>query len=233
MRMCRKCHESFPATEQYFNRAAGGGLAKVCRTCDCRGGKGRGRAVTPVQPETEGAKFCPTCRRWFMPTAENFGPDKTKRTGLSSLCRECQRDARRTSYRKHHGEQLRRNLDPDRKFRGYRGGARYRNIEWELSRDEFMELWGRPCTYCGSAIETIGIDRTDSAEGYTISNTVPCCITCNRMKSDLSSDDFVAHLRIILAHVDGDEQPKSSQTTWTGPRQLCFALGGPPPCAGG
>ena len=42
-----------------------------------------------------------------------------------------------------------------------------------------------------------GIDRLDSAFGYRLGNCVPCCSTCNRMKSNMGSTDFQNHIRSI------------------------------------
>jgi hypothetical protein len=45
-----------------------------------------------------------------------------------------------------------------------------------------------------------GIDRIDSSRGYTPENTVPCCSTCNLMKSDSTHEAFLAHIEAIYAH---------------------------------
>lgn len=84
---------------------------------------------------------------------------------------------------------------------------------WELSLDDFSKLIHSKCFYCGeepssdniwnkSGKRTTqdeeflsnGIDRIDSSIGYTKDNCVPCCKICNRMKSDLSLEDFRKHI---------------------------------------
>lgn len=72
-------------------------------------------------------------------------------------------------------------------------------IELHLSYEEFLTFWNQPCFYCGSEIATVGIDRVDSKKHYTIENCVPCCTICNRMKSDMTQDAFLAHLERITA----------------------------------
>ena len=42
-----------------------------------------------------------------------------------------------------------------------------------------------------------GIDRKDNNIGYIIENCVSCCGICNRMKMDMSYDDFLNHIRLI------------------------------------
>lgn len=79
----------------------------------------------------------------------------------------------------------------------YKRAAKARNIEWLLSEEEFKSFWGLPCSYCGSEINTIGIDRVDNDKGYIIQNCTPCCNVCNRMKMDLSKDGFLDKLKQI------------------------------------
>ncbi len=90
----------------------------------------------------------------------------------------------------------------------YRTHAKRRGYEFGLSVDEFREIASQPCHYCGtppgnthnpararSGAEPFvysGIDRQDNSVGYTKENVVPCCHTCNRAKSDMHLDDFLA-----------------------------------------
>ena len=47
-----------------------------------------------------------------------------------------------------------------------------------------------------------GIDRVDSSKGYLPNNVVACCTTCNRMKLDHSRNEFITHLKSIIAHLE-------------------------------
>lgn len=95
----------------------------------------------------------------------------------------------------------------------YKGGAKRRNLSFNLNWDEFHELTSKDCFYCGQepnqkcynssrvAYHTYnGIDRVDSSIGYVKENCVPCCGTCNLMKSDMSVVEFYNHLEKILKH---------------------------------
>ena len=93
----------------------------------------------------------------------------------------------------------------------YIKGAKERNLEFNLSDDEFDSLIFGNCHYCNSLPEEHdrntnhteipflrnGIDRVDSSKGYTIDNCVTCCSTCNRMKSNMSCNDFIKHIQKI------------------------------------
>ena len=106
------------------------------------------------------------------------------------------------------------------RLQGYLSGAKKRGYTWELSFQDFVRIASQPCTFCGTPakewecfsnapsirkdspqadselykIKISGVDRLDNSLGYTISNSVPCCVYCNRAKSDLSFKEFEEHV---------------------------------------
>jgi len=104
-------------------------------------------------------------------------------------------------------------------FDKYKRGAKYRNLDFRISKDAFIELISKNCYYCGSnpknynsyftndkrlldnhvTLETAnrgwiainGLDRLDSNKGYEINNVVPCCSNCNIMKRDIDFNIFM------------------------------------------
>lgn len=83
----------------------------------------------------------------------------------------------------------------------YKQGARVRNIEWRLSLEEFKMFWQKPCYYCGDEIKTIGIDRIDSGQGYTLGNLVSCCKTCNYAKGKMTKEEYANHCRKVVDYL--------------------------------
>ena len=92
----------------------------------------------------------------------------------------------------------------------YRTGAKVRNLEWNLTEDQFKSLIKQNCAYCNAEPtkrktiayredfeEINGIDRIDSNKGYTIDNCVPCCSKCNLMKSNFTKESFLYHISKI------------------------------------
>ena len=79
----------------------------------------------------------------------------------------------------------------------YKSNAKVRNISWELTDSEFLELVTKSCVYCGHTQEYNGIDRIDPSKGYTVNNCVPCCGWCNTMKLDHSLEEFLQHITNI------------------------------------
>lgn len=88
-------------------------------------------------------------------------------------------------------------MKPYRRRGEIRSNAVRRGIPWSLTKGQFIAFWQKPCTYCGGAIETIGLDRIDNTRGYEVGNVVPCCGVCNRMKSNMTREEFLAHCTMV------------------------------------
>lgn len=95
---------------------------------------------------------------------------------------------------------------PHTRYQTYKRNAKHKNRNFDLSEEEFTEMTKLPCVYCGDYSDTYngelfnGIDRIDSSLGYSMDNCVPCCATCNRMKLDLSVDDWMNKIQQIIEH---------------------------------
>lgn len=88
---------------------------------------------------------------------------------------------------------------PAYKFASYQKGASSRAFSFELSFNQFMAFWQKPCQYCQAPIETIGLDRVDSLVGYQLDNVVSCCSICNKMKLAMSKEEFLQQCARISA----------------------------------
>jgi hypothetical protein len=97
---------------------------------------------------------------------------------------------------------------------GYIRSANKRGFEFSLLPEKFKELCRLPCHYCdnppnnnrnfggGRILTNVnGIDRKNSSEGYTNENCVSCCKICNKMKSTLTTEEFIAHVERIYKKV--------------------------------
>lgn len=89
-------------------------------------------------------------------------------------------------------------------FTRYKRGARYRNLEFKITKDEFREFLFKECYYCGDEPKNNwrreevnqhliynGIDRRNNNIGYLKENLVTCCGICNKAKMDLSDNEFI------------------------------------------
>jgi hypothetical protein len=98
-------------------------------------------------------------------------------------------------------------------FNRYLFRAKRKGYEFHLSKEEFFEIAKQDCFYCGEPPKQIackekkypfiynGIDRIDNSKGYIRGNIVPCCGVCNKMKLEMSVDEFKDRMKIILNHL--------------------------------
>jgi hypothetical protein len=103
-------------------------------------------------------------------------------------------------------------------YEQYQSGAKSRNIEFKLSKEDYIEIIKENCFYCGDSppikqphrgknyyvgvpIQYNGIDRVDNSDGYNKENCVSCCTRCNYMKSDLDLSSFTEHVLKIANHL--------------------------------
>lgn len=103
-------------------------------------------------------------------------------------------------------------------WHNYKNNASIRSLTFDLTKEEVKMLNKQNCHYCNEEPRAIsyihsktaskacrdrsayiynGIDRIDSTKGYTIDNCVPCCKTCNFMKKNFSTMDFIQHVEKI------------------------------------
>lgn len=94
------------------------------------------------------------------------------------------------------------------KYNSYKQNAKRRSLTFALTKEQFYFLTQQNCYWCGIKpklpsdeckwtlskgipIAASGIDRFDNQFGYESTNCVPCCEQCNRIKRDLSGQDFL------------------------------------------
>lgn len=135
----------------------------------------------------------------------HFTNDRSKKDGKRNRCKQCQREYNKTHASVRRERDRRYRAKPENRYKVYKASAESRGFEWKLSRDEFMEHWQKPCTHCGAAIETIGLDRVDSSLPYQPDNVESCCSKCNQMKSDWSTKDWYEHMNKIMKHKESQD----------------------------
>lgn len=102
----------------------------------------------------------------------------------------------------------------NRLFRSYKRHAKDRNLEWNLTKEQFFKLTSGNCFYCDlEPLQKVysnskkqkpyiynGIDRKNNKEGYYLENCVSCCSICNQAKLDLTLEEFKIWLKRISKH---------------------------------
>ena len=99
-------------------------------------------------------------------------------------------------------------------YKNYEHGAKKRNIQWNLNKEEFKELTSKNCYYCSIPPKTEisrrgtnghytynGVDRKNSDGSYCVENCLPCCKDCNLMKMDIPYDEFLIQVKKIASNL--------------------------------
>lgn len=105
-------------------------------------------------------------------------------------------------------------------YTSYQRNAKNRNLDWNLTVEEFKNIITKPCYYCGDppidkpeishysnleiTLKAHGVDRIDSSKGYNVNNCVSCCAICNRMKLDYNLKTFYTQIHKIHNHLNLD-----------------------------
>ena len=97
------------------------------------------------------------------------------------------------------------------KYSKYRSDAKYRHIDFDLTREQFETITARPCYYCGGFTEgrtQNGLDRITSKRGYVSGNIRSCCKRCNIGKLNYSAQSYVKHCLKVAQHQSTTRCPK-------------------------
>lgn len=136
-----------------------------------------------------GKKYCFKCRNIMQVNLFYFS--SRNKDGLKSECKNC-------SELYKIGKNYHKSLSA--RFRQYKNSAKTRRHEFNLSLTEFKKFWNKKCRYCEKFISGIGIDRVDNRLGYFLSNCVPCCKYCNRLKGYINfshKKEIIKILKVI------------------------------------
>lgn len=99
-------------------------------------------------------------------------------------------------------------------FRNYKRAALKRGYSFEIEKEDFFNLLGSKCYYCGDLpnlkwkspkrkhlpdrhFNYNGVDRKDNTIGYTKENCVACCGICNNSKASLTMGEWFEWLKRI------------------------------------
>jgi len=165
------------------------------------------RGITEEELASGPTRKCRRCERVYPETSEFFRTRGwRRRTYYYRVCIGCRRKARR---------QYACNNESGRTFRvrvgSMKAGAEKRGLEWGYDNPEDLrEFWDAPCHYCGGKVpQRLGLDRVDSDKGYIPGNVVQCCWTCNRMKGEHPLDEWTAHMKKVLEHLESSDPSPS------------------------
>lgn len=142
-----------------------------------------------------------------------FGKDNRAKSGLTSLCKACNRE-RWKKYRQEHPERVKQSnkkwaennrehrrqynkqhsQTPEARYKVHCSGAKKRGLLNDIDLDRYKTITSQPCAYCGTTESLRGLDRVYNDFPYTIDNVVSCCKDCNYAKHKMDFNEFFALL---------------------------------------
>ena len=197
-KQCRECRRGLSVNSFYRKSVSRDGLQPRCKECDfkrkARFRKGRrylkltgrrfGRLVVLRDAGIKDGRTMWACRCGCGNEAVMVGSSLVFGHVKSCGCLKLEAG---NLNRLPRGEAARRGV-----FAKYKQEAVARNLDFSLTREQFVSLVESNCHYCGTTPSNLharkfsngefsynGIDRIDNSRGYFPSNCVPCCKACN------------------------------------------------------
>lgn len=185
IKKCTKCKKDKLFSEFYKNKRKPNGLESRCKSCITEDRKIKIDKISAYH------------RQWYLDNKEkkdkqnldNYYKNREARLLYAKIRNENPEIKKRKSVIEKKRNEVYR-LTPRRRFSHYKGAAKAKGRIFDISFKYFMQFWQKSCIYCGTEISTIGLDRINSKEGYIAGNIQPCCILCNRIKSNLTIQEF-------------------------------------------
>ena len=213
-KLCSFCH-----IEQHIDQFQGikGGETKTCSDCrekfkklDANRDKAHRNAIARKnerKPENVAVK-----KKWKEDNYEKVvgywmksRQNKIEKNGVDEYQKKNAENAKK--WRENNPEKVliinenkRKNLKLQ--YNVYFRSARDKNLDFQLSYEEYEKIVCGKCYYCGIIADKgfNGIDRKDQKQGYFIENCVNCCQMCNYMKKSLSDKIFIKRIEHILVY---------------------------------
>lgn len=148
-------------------------------------------------------KVCSKCK--IPKNIKEFNKNRSKNDGLNSYCKLCHRqfvknyDKTNEKRKKYKAKKQRDySKNPEYKFKKTIKDSIRRKRKFNLTFEEYMTFWQKPCSYCNNQIDTIGLDRVDNNKGYQLDNIVSCCSNCNYGKNNKTKEEYFNHCKQVV-----------------------------------
>ena len=173
-----------------------------CRDCldkESAADRNRRQEAMLANPSNDASKICTICCK--EQDMSEFVSDDVHLTKTCQTCRSQNKVQNLKRDREQRNLWTRTNLN--RAFYCCQRDAKRRDIEFHLTKDEFMEIIKEKCVYCGDISEEKrfnGVDRVNSKGHYTIDNCVSACTLCNYLKHTMPVELFFQRIEHILTY---------------------------------
>jgi len=128
----------------------------------------------------EEEKCCCSCKQYLPRTA--FYRNASRPDGRSDQCIACQKAYKRRNRDRRRAADYKWERSGKGRWQALKQRAAEKGWPVGLTREEFFELYTKPCHYCTS-LDLSGtgyrLDRKNNEPFYERWNVVPCCTRCN------------------------------------------------------
>ena len=132
----------------------------------------------------------------------NFIKNKKSVNELTLTCINCRKENSNQNSKRnkeHRKNFCRKSINIQ--YSEYVKNAKNRNIEFDITKEQYINIINNPCKYCNTIDKDKGfngLDRLNSNLNYTINNVVSCCIMCNYMKRIDLPEIFIKKVKNII-----------------------------------
>lgn len=194
------CKIALPLTE--FSLLASG---KYGRCSECKKCRNEKRKKINNPRKTEGTKYCPGENCHCEKPVEQFNAEKSALDGLQTYCKDCRHEINKKWASTFDG--YFKKLFHDIK---HNAKKRAKKLKIEITLNDIKDLYNKQkglCVFTGKKMTrlayqkkgdqhiinnwNISVNRIDSTKGYTKDNIQLVCAIINRMKTDLSDNQFL------------------------------------------
>lgn len=198
MKICKRCNNKIELKDFSKDKRTKDGYRSQCKDCESTLRKQRRlkkgvRIHVNRRNDKEGFKTCSKCE--IEKPYNRFDKSTVTKDKLTGKCKDCIREYAMNAYK-----------NPIR--RAAILCTQYRKIDSKKAivndlTPEFLfkNIVTKPCSYCGDIIDNIGCDRIDNNKGHLQNNVIPCCNTCNWVRSNKFSKEEMLELGTIIKNI--------------------------------
>jgi hypothetical protein len=179
-----KCGNTIRASKGHFHKHSG-----KCKSCSSRAHLvklNRSRLRIKCEHTKITIRSCKSCEGLFV--------EKTQKSPRSFCSKKC----RMFIYNKNYCSTIEK--------RYVRSRTAKRNHDYFLTLEQFKNVMkNQRCYYCQGHVQKggTGMDRIDSSQPYAYNNVVPCCRSCNTLKSNTLTLEETFKLVQFLKEIRG------------------------------
>lgn len=195
VKVCTKCHKSFPKTSEYFtnNCKSKDGYYTICKTCKNKSHAeylAKNKELTKIYKQKNKEKICIQQKDYKIANAnrlkiyhKEYYQKNKQRIMENRKGKEEQIKINKLKYiTSEKGKNMRRSIINKRIAKSKNLEATFNSLQWEICK----EFFNYRCAYCGKEepLEQDHFIPLSRGGEYTVNNIIPACRRCNSSKNN-------------------------------------------------